>query len=1014
MESDSHPESELISLITQIISLETSMDSDTQSKEKLILHVGLSWQGSYTISSRDPDSEPEVEIALLLAQMISLVSSMDLNSLPKPHSELISCITQIISVFNSLSESEPESELVSLVTQLYSLSTSTDTESEPKRETKLVSLITKICAVKKPLPELVSLVNQILSPEASMILDAESKLKPLITRLVAILPSLCSEPDSDLVPLVTQIISLVSSMDLDSQPKSELKSRITQIISFFSSLLETEPESERVSLINEIMRLVISVDPDSEPRRESELISLLKQLYNLKQEPELILLVTQLTSLVKSITSDSESRLIPLVPRLASLLPSMYSEPDPELVSLIFQMMCYVRTMDFDSQPKSKLKTRIIEVISLFSSLSESEPESELVSLINQIMNGPIMHIGMAVISNSAPPRDSESELISLMKQLFSLEPKPELISLINQAISGSRYMNWEKPERFISLCPQIEVKLEEGKFRVTGKVQQRSNKKEKCYQRDVDFYRLTTGDYTAYFRCPTCNGENHGGNVKAPLEVNHPFHRKHSLRLALLIKNSRTRECYCCDEDLAEIFYYCSPCDYAMNIACVEKQPLLSVDNPKWHEHPLVRFLRPTFLTCNLCGLADSRSPIYMCPPCDFVVHLRCISLPSVIRISRHLHRLSFTTSFGDQGDWACGVCRKMIDNDYGGYSCIKEGCSYAAHSRCATQKNVWDGKELDGDPEDIEEEEVEPFVRISDGIIQHFSHEHHHLRLDQDTSRDYDENKQCQACIVPIYYGNFYSCIECDFILHEECANLSRKIYHPIHPHLLTLVGGYGGVVNTANSCSACPWLCTGFFYQCDVEGCNCYKLHVQCATISEPLVHGSHVHPLFLTSKPGEQRTCWVCKDSRDEYSETFNCIECNFALCFKCATLPPRVRYKHDKHMLTLSYGEETSTMTSWCEVCEGKLNPMARFYKCHEYCCVTLHVECLIGGDCYMKPGLSLFHFKGKIDTLPNNRHMSRPICTFCKRRCVEKNVLLCFGSKYCSRECIRFGIKYGE
>lgn len=49
MDSDSHPEVELISLITQIISLATSMDSDTQSKEKLILNVGLSWQGSYTI-----------------------------------------------------------------------------------------------------------------------------------------------------------------------------------------------------------------------------------------------------------------------------------------------------------------------------------------------------------------------------------------------------------------------------------------------------------------------------------------------------------------------------------------------------------------------------------------------------------------------------------------------------------------------------------------------------------------------------------------------------------------------------------------------------------------------------------------------------------------------------------------------------------------------------------------------------------------------------------------------------
>jgi len=51
----------------------------------------------------------------------------------------------------------------------------------------------------------------------------------------------------------------------------------------------------------------------------------------------------------------------------------------------------------------------------------------------------------------------------------------------------------------------------------------------------------------------------------------------------------------------------------------------------------------------------------------------------------------------------------------------------------------------------------------------------------------------------------------------------------------------------------------------------------------------------------------------------------------------------VRYKHDKHILTLSYGKETSTMTYWCEVCEEKVNPKDRFYMCDDYCCVTLHM-----------------------------------------------------------------------
>ncbi|CAA7051493.1 unnamed protein product [Microthlaspi erraticum] len=348
-------------------------------------------------------------------------------------------------------------------------------------------------------------------------------------------------------------------------------------------------------------------------------------------------------------------------------------------------------------------------------------------------------------------------------------------------------------------------------------------------------------------------------------------------------------------------MFYYCSVCDYAMNIACVEKPLVLSIDHSKWHEHSLALFPRKACLTCDLCGLDDSTCPFYICPPCDFVAHQRCLSLPRVIRMSRHLHRISFTPSF-DEKELSCGVCRRKIDNDYGGYSCIKDGCCYAAHSRCATQSNVWDGIELEGVVEDIgEDEEVEPFVRISDGIIQHFSHQQHHLRLDEDTSRDYDENKLCQACAMPIFCGNFYSCMQCDFILHEACANLSRRIHHPVHPHMLTLVARYDGVRNREDRCSTCIRLSVaGFFYECGKRECY-FKLHVQCGIVSEPLVHESHIHPLFLTSKPGEYRKCCVCKILSSTHTrETFNCIECDFALCFGCATLPQKVMYKHDKH------------------------------------------------------------------------------------------------------------------
>ena len=288
------------------------------------------------------------------------------------------------------------------------------------------------------------------------------------------------------------------------------------------------------------------------------------------------------------------------------------------------------------------------------------------------------------------------------------------------------------------------------------------------------------------------------------------------------------------------------------------------------------------------------------------------------------------------------------------------------------------------------------------SDGDIRHFSHEYHLLRLDENKDKDYDENKLCQACVTPIYFGNFYSCVQCKFVLHETCANISRKIYHPIHPHQLILApeGRYDDV-----TCSACDRLIPAdcFSYECAKEECNFQ--HVQCATTSEPLVHGSHAHPLFLTTKPEVWGSCRVCSL---KIKETFNCIECDdFSLCFQCATIPPKVRYKHDTHILTLFYGEDKSTtMMHWCEVSERKIEINKWFYTCDQYCCVTLHIKCLIGRDLYMKPGSSLFFYGKHVDVLSNNHLMSRPICAKSVNHCPHKIAFQCFGLIAFSLECL--------
>ncbi|KAG7626638.1 DC1 [Arabidopsis thaliana x Arabidopsis arenosa] len=863
------------------------------------------------------------------------------------------------------------------------------------------------------------------------------------------------------ISLITQTISLVKSKMTETETETELMSLISETIVCFKEMdLESQPMPLRmlISLLSGTP-FVNSSDWDwDEPVPDSMLMPLIRDTWSIKPQPELISLIQKIISLVDN---SPELKLKSFINQLIFLDDNLSQRRDwnypLKFLSLSRYIISQATSVDWNLQPKpeSELISLTNQSVSVFNSMdvdSQPEPLRKLISLASSRFPSPnsrdswkqnrdILDFFKDKKVEFTAKNVSEfldKKIFLMIAEILSLETEPKLISLIHRIFSLVMSMN-STSKTFISLCPQVQVILKEGKFHVieqglwsrnqkwddllsdddsteAREVSWRKNKWD-CLPFNWEKFILPKEEGT-HFLCRGCYGENHEDNSKAPVEIKHPLHPKHSLQLALF-NDDKTRQCYCCHEllrdDTASMFYFCSPCDFGLKFTCAKKSPVLSIDQPKWHKHTLALFPSLDPQTCSLCALKHSNLLFYICPPCYFIAHQSCFSLPHVIRISRHLHFIFFTHSF-PKGDWICGICRRKINNDYGGYHCIKKGCLYAVHSKCATQPNVWDGIEREGESEE-EVEELEPFVTISDGIIQHFSHEDHHLTLDENNGKDYDENKLCQACIMPIYFGNSYSCLQCDFILHEECANLSRRLHHPIHPHLLTLISDnplrdVGSWNNSDRDyCSACPSLCiAGFFYKCSKIDCD-FRLHVQCATISEPLLHPSHMHHLFLTSKPNEERNCSVCAKAPGEYTkETFNCIEeeCDYALCFKCATLPQQVRYKHDKHILPLSYGKKTSSMTYWCEACEGKINPEEGFYRCDEYCCVHLHITCLLGKDLYLKPRSSWSLSCGALLILPNYLWMSRPICSSCGNRCPQRIFLflLSGASFFCSVYCI--------
>ncbi|XP_035551490.1 uncharacterized protein LOC118349848 [Juglans regia] len=190
-----------------------------------------------------------------------------------------------------------------------------------------------------------------------------------------------------------------------------------------------------------------------------------------------------------------------------------------------------------------------------------------------------------------------------------------------------------------------------------------------------------------------------------------------------------------------------------------------------------------------------------------DFVSHLDCACLPSIVKVTRHNHPLNLTYSLSTNrsGRKVCKLCVSRVDMDYGVYYC--PSCDFVAHLHCATSKEDRDETFV---PKSKDEESIESSSSIEDlgldesidslafvvkkiklGVegseiaeeIKHFSHEHD-LKLTDKVGI----NKKCNACMRSIF-PPFYICAQCGFFLHKACVELPRKIRHPLHQHPLIL---------------------------------------------------------------------------------------------------------------------------------------------------------------------------------------------------------------------------------
>ncbi|XP_071736104.1 uncharacterized protein [Rutidosis leptorrhynchoides] len=115
-------------------------------------------------------------------------------------------------------------------------------------------------------------------------------------------------------------------------------------------------------------------------------------------------------------------------------------------------------------------------------------------------------------------------------------------------------------------------------------------------------------------------------------------------------------------------------------------------------------------------------------------------------------------------------------------------------------------------------------PFLQLTPDLVQHFSHPHNLIMHQLPETIEVNCSGCNSSCTQTVFV-----CWQCNFFLHEQCYRATRSLKHPLHPlHPLSLIP-FPTYPSNSFYCNSCNIIGTGFSYSC----ANCeFDLHVQCA--------------------------------------------------------------------------------------------------------------------------------------------------------------------------------------
>ncbi|GLU00069.1 hypothetical protein SLE2022_174630 [Rubroshorea leprosula] len=446
----------------------------------------------------------------------------------------------------------------------------------------------------------------------------------------------------------------------------------------------------------------------------------------------------------------------------------------------------------------------------------------------------------------------------------------------------------------------------------------------------------------SSFYTCPACELFLHKScsETELPLNINHPFHEKHTLTLTLF-KGDTVVFCQFCRSEpffgssySAGLFYHCSSCHFDLDIKCAFLPQFLIGNFPKRDhhysnvdEHPLFFIQKdlissnkvelPNSSDCFVCSESLSGSSFYYCPECQFFLHKSCVFEELPLKLNHSLHdKHAITVTKNGNNEIACNFCLNVTNGFM--YNC--RSCKFYLDTQCALLIT-----------KDLPKRE------------HHFSHVEHPLVFVKMLSDKVEIHSSCSVCSKPLLGTSFYNCPDCQFFFHKECeAELSTKIKHFAHPQH-PLIPRF-----SLCTCHFCQGESDGkdVGYQC--PSCDFY-IHRRCTSprlFPESKIHDhDHDHQLIPFIRKN-LFICDACGGSGD--SARYLCVRCNLMVHLDCILLPKTIKFNLHNHLLGHNYWLPKKEGEKWtCQFCFKKVVAEYGSYKClHSDCNYVLHGSCV--------------------------------------------------------------------